>query len=200
MAIVGLPQFEAFALKYPGESLYQMACQGSELLIGLGKLFCDKSGTGKYDMPKQMADFYDITGTCMVYHNKIDFTKILKKLQHKKLLIFNANETPQIEQLYENQFPSFMTEFIDELENFNVGDVIPSLLAKISSQLTLPVWSLQMSKIRSILSTNYKKINTQDIDENSVEYQECLEQLNQWQNGQKSKLKNSLKYQSQIIP
>lgn len=199
MAIVGLTQFEAFAHKYPGESLYQMACQGSELLIGLGKLFCDKNGTGKSDMPQQMANFYDITGTCMVYHNKVDFVKIQKILKRQQKLIFDNDETIQIEQLYENQFPPWMTIIINLLENFNVGDDIPSLLQQICSQLTMSVWVLRSRKIKSILAKSNSKINAQNIDENSTEYIECIEQLEQLQNDSQSNRKDALKYQSTII-
>lgn len=198
MAILGLYQFEAFAQKYPGESLYQMACQGSELLIGLGKLFCDKNGTGKYDMPKQMADFYDLTGTCMVFHNKVDFCKILQILNKRQLLIFDANETPQIEQLYEQQFPALMKHLVTLLENFNVGDSIPSLLSQISSQLTMSVSALQLSKIRTILANNNANIDVNEIDENSDEYLECIEQLEQLQRGKK-KHKSNLKYQQKLV-
>ena len=62
MALVGLPQFETFSVEYPNGSLYQMACQASELLIGIGKIFCDKIGTGKFDILRKMPEFYDITG------------------------------------------------------------------------------------------------------------------------------------------
>ena len=199
MAILGLPQFEYFAQKYPGESLYQMACQGSELLIGLGKLFCDKNGTGKFDMPKQMADYYDLTGTCMVYHNKVDFSKILKKLQHKKLLIFNAQETPQIEQMYEADFPSCMSALVNELESFEFGDEIPSLLGKISSQLTMSAWALRTSKIREILAASDTTMNVNEIDENSIEYAECVDQLDQLKNSGKSHRNKRLKHQRAII-
>ena len=32
-------EFAAFCMKYPGESRYQMAAQGSELIVGLGKMY-----------------------------------------------------------------------------------------------------------------------------------------------------------------
>lgn len=199
MALVGLPQFEAFSLKYPNESLYQMACQGSELLIGLGKLFCDKNGTGKFDMPRKIAQFYDITGTCMVFHDKVDFCKILKHLNTSKILIFNEKETPKCEQLIETNFPPLMKQLVKLLIDFNVGDEIPSLLSRIASQLTMSAWSLQMSKIRQVLAHDDNTVNTNEIDENSDEYAKCVEQLEQLRMNASNNSKDSLQYQARLI-
>ena len=199
MALVGLPQFEAFSIKYPNESLYQMACQGSELLIGLGKLFCDKNGTGKFDMPRKMAEFYDITGTCMVFHDKVDFCKILRHLNTEKILIFNEQETAQCEQLFERNFPPLMKQLIQLLINFNVGDEIPSLLSRISSQLTMSAWTLQLTKIRKCLARKDDNINTNEIDENSDEYTDCVQQLEQLRLKGSKRNKDSLEYQARLI-
>ena len=96
-------EFAAFCMKYPGESRYQMACQGSELIVGLGKMYCEKCGTGKFDMSTKLGNYYDITGTSMVFHNKVDFGKVLKMIEQDKILLFDWNESVLEENDYFHQ-------------------------------------------------------------------------------------------------
>ena len=200
MIIVGIPEFIAFCLKHPGESIYQMACQGSELMIGLGKLFCDKSGTGKYDMPELLGNFFDLTGTCMVYHNKVDFSKILKHLENEKLLIFDGTITPIIERMIEMDFPPLMKYLVQILDNFEIGDAVHPLLAKICSQLKLDVWSLQHDKIAKIFLKNDEQLqNSVNIDLSSEEFAESIKQMEMLHKNQNHCMANALQYQSVLI-
>lgn len=200
MAIVGIPEFVAFCLKYPGESRYQMACQGSELMIGLGKLYCDSCGTGKYDMPEKLGDYYDLTGTSMVYHNNVDFSKILKILEQEKLLIFDWAKTPQEEAKLESEFPPLMKFLVEILEKFEIGDKIPEIIHKIYSQLQMDVWNLNREQIQTWLAKNDTDIeSTTNIDLTSDEYSEVVEHLQSAHKNSSDSMRGALRFQSMLL-
>ena len=68
MSICGIHEFIAYCLEFPGASCFELACEGSELMIGLIKLFCRDCGTGKWNMPDLVAEWCDLSGPCMVKH------------------------------------------------------------------------------------------------------------------------------------
>lgn len=179
-----------------------MACQGSELIVGLGKMYCEKCGTGKFDMPEKLGNYYDITGTSMVFHNKVDFGKLLKQLEQEKLYLFNWDKTP-IEERRNDKLSPPMHVFIGRhLENYEVGDNTPPFEEQILTQLKLDIWSLQMDNISKILAESYesgKKKDIDIIDENSEEYNDIIEQLQQLQKYDNGSMRNSLKVQSVIV-
>ena len=179
MILVGVPEFIAFSMKYPGESRYQLSCQGSELMVGLGKMFCAKCGTGKYDMPQKLGDFYDLTGTCMVYHNKVDFSKILRKLCKEHQLIFDWKVTPKIEDELERRFPPLMIHLVDLIENTDIGADWPTFISQIISCLKIDSWALHTEKIREVLN-NHEQMNNVlfNFTKNSDEFNLCKHQLN----------------------
>ena len=175
-------EFAAFCMKYPGESRYQMACQGSELIVGLGKMYCEECGTGKNDMAEKLGNFYDITGTSMVYYNKVDFKKILKKLKQEQLLIFNEKKTPLDEDECEKLFPPLMKILVKLLDKFEVGDVTPHLIEKILSQLEFHSKSLVDDNIQQLLLKSLiisRESNVDIFNKSSDEYKDCIEQIQQ---------------------
>lgn len=170
-------------MKYPGESRYQMACQGSELIVGLGKMYCEECGTGKNDMPEKLGNFYDITGTSMVYYNKVNFAKILKKLKQQQLLLFDEKKTPLHEKQCERLFPPLMKRLVELLDKFEVGDVTPDLIEKILSQLEFDIKSLEENNIQQLLLNSLiisREENRDIFSDNSDEYEDCIDQLQQF--------------------
>ena len=63
----------------------------------------------------------------------------------------------------------------------------------------MSAWSLQVSKIRKFLASNDDNINSNEIDENSDEYKECVKQLEQLRIKGSKHNKNSLQYQARLI-
>ena len=202
MVISGQHEFAAFCMKYPGESRYQMACQGSELIVGLGKLYCEKCGTGKFDMPTKIGNYYDITGTSMVYHNKVDFSKILKCIEKEKLLLFDWKNTPLEEMAIEELFPPLMKYLVSILDKLEVGDPIPVFIKQILTQLDLDVWSLQIDNISKLIIESHYSGTEKDIDivdPKSNEYKNCIAQINELKAHEDRKMANSLKVQTVVI-
>ena len=202
MVLSGQHEFAAFCMQYPGESRYQMACQGSELIVGLGKMYCEKCGTGKFDMPTKLGNYYDITGTSMVYHNKVDFSKILKSLDKEKLLLFDWKETPFEEYEIEKLLPPLMKYIVQLLDNLKVGDKLPVFITQILTQLDLDIWSLQIDNVAKLLIDSHNSSINKDtgiFDPNSAQYKDCIAQLNELKKNEDKKMANSLKVQSVIV-
>lgn len=195
-------EFAAFCMKYPGESRYQMACQGSELIVGLGKMYCEKCGTGKFDMPTKLGNYYDITGTSMVFHNKVDFGKVLKMIEQDKILLFNWTESVLEEIKIQRLFPP-MTDFITKkMDNYECGADTDPFISKILTQLQLNVFKSQSQRMSELLmKSNYVNVNQNDnsIDPSSVRYNENLEQINQLQEAENVSMTSALKLQASIV-
>ena len=202
MVIVGQHEYAAFCMKYPGESRYQMACQGSELIVGLGKMYCDECGTGKFDMPTKLGNFYDITGTSMVHYNKIDFRKILQKLENEKQLIFNGNKTPLQEIQTKRTLPPIARYIVNIFDHFEVGDKSNHFISQILTQLDLDVWSLHTTNISKLLveSQNVSlQIAVEKFDENSPEYKDCMVQLQELKKAENKSMNDALKVQTVVV-
>ena len=183
MTLCGIPEFLAYSLECPGDSRFKWACQGSELMIGLAKMFCRECGTGKSNMPDLLANYLDLSGTSMVANNQVNFEKILKQLENEKLLIFDPNKTPLIERSIEEHMAPLMKYIVNLLDQFNVGDEIPQFLQQILNAMTLDVNSLDIRKVQKILYNS--NVNTEadanSIDIFSEDYNEVLKAMHQLQ-------------------
>ena len=178
MAIVGLPEFLAYCLANPGRSRFELSCQGSELMIGMIKLFCKECGNGKDNMPDLVADFCDLSGPCMIHNNQVRFDLLLQKLLHDRLLIFDEKETPLIELMLENQMPPLMKHIVDILTAWKPGTPIDEFLNQILHALTLNINALNVSKLQKILAnTNVRQSYSHEIDIHNSEYDETLQQM-----------------------
>ena len=195
-------EFAAFCMKYPGESRYQMACQGSELIVGLGKMYCEKCGTGKFDMPTKLGNYYDITGTSMVFHNKVDFGKVLKMIEQDKILLFNWTESVLEEIKIQKLFPP-MTDFITKkLDIYECGADTDPFISKILTQLQLNVFKSQSQHMSDLLIKSNEvneKQKDNSMDPNSVRYNENLEQIKQLQEAENASMISALKVQASIV-
>lgn len=179
MATSGINECVAYCLKHPGRSLFELACQGSELIIGLAKLFCAQLGTGKDDMPHKLADYLDSSGICMVIHNKIDIAKILRRLLSEKKNIFNNSTTVEIEKQIEAQFPCLMIHLVKICDRWEPQHKTPSLLHQIHSCVKLSPNAWHINEIKDI-TANCIGINVSsgnDIDENSDEFKQVMQEL-----------------------
>ena len=183
MTISGIPEFISYCLKYPGRSLYELACQGSELIVGLGKIYCDEQGTGKYDMPKLMGDFFDLSGICRVLHNEIDIGKILQRLMIEKKHIFNDKDTIKIEQELESTSPPIFKWVIDMCEReWEPPSEPPSFIKAVYSRVKLSPNAWKTEEIKEIVRQSFgKKILNQSLNVNSPEYQETLKFVQNFQ-------------------
>lgn len=203
MACCGLPEWLAYCIKHPGRSRYELACQGSELMIGLGKMFCKKCGTGKWNMPDLLVDFFDLTGTCMVHNNQVDFYKILKRLKDEQLLIFDPMKTPLIESSIETCMAPLMKYIVQILESWEIGDAVHPFLAQILNALTLDINALQLSKIQAILANKqpHNDENREDIDIWDEEYTQILDQMEEINDKflQQQSVKTSLRVAAAVV-
>lgn len=189
-------EFAAFCMKYPGESRYQMACQGSELIVGLGKMYCEKCGTGKFDMPTKLGNYYDITGTSMVFNNKVDFAKVLKMIEQDKILLFDWNESVLEEIRIQRLFPP-MTDFITKiLDNYECGADHNPFIRKILTQLRLNVFHSQKMSNLLIKSQND---NDNSIDKSNSQYNQYINQIDDLNKAENVSMKEALKHQASII-
>ena len=181
MALCGLPEFLAYSLANPGRSRYELSCQGSELMIGLAKVCCDKKGTGKWNMPDLIGNYLDITGTCMIANNQVNLHTILNRLEREKLLIFDPLRTPIIEMEIENCMAPLMLFIVRILESFEVGDTIHPFLQQILNALTLDINAMSISKMQEILSKSkvYDAENSEDINIWGEEYENIINEMNQ---------------------
>ena len=179
MTLAGIPEFLAYSLKYPGCSRFDLSCQGSELMIGLAKLFCRECGTGKWDMPNLLATYLDLTGTAMVANNMVRFESIIQKLEREKLLVFDPIKTPALEILIENHMAPLMKYIVEILDQWNPGDDIHPFLKQILNAMTLDVNSLNVQKLQSILNNSNGNVedNAGNINVNSGEYDATLQEM-----------------------
>ena len=195
-------EFAAFCMKYPGESRYQMACQGSELIVGLGKMYCEKCGTGKFDMPTKLGNYYDITGTSMVFHNKVDFGKVLKMIEQDKIFLFDWNKSVLEEIKIQRLFPP-MTDFITKMiDNLECGAETNPFISKILTQLQLNVFKSQSQHMSKLLNkSNSVNANHDDnsIDPSSVQYNQYLQQIDELRQAENVSMKSALKLQASMV-
>ena len=195
-------EFAAFCMKYPGESRYQMACQGSELIVGLGKMYCEKCGTGKFDMSTKLGNYYDITGTSMVFHNKVDFGKILKMIEQDKILLFDWNESILEEIKIQRLFPP-MTDFITKImDNYECGDDTSPFIRQILTQLNLDVWNVQSKNMsKSLFKSNCFDGNANDklIDKDNLQYNHYIDQIEDLKQVENLSMKASLQIQASVV-
>lgn len=203
MACCGLPEWLAYSQKYPGRSRYELACQGSELMIGLGKMFCKKCGTGKWDMPDLLADFFDMTGTCMVYNNQVNFYQIIKRLRDEQLLIYDPVKTPHVERSIERCMPPLMKYIVKLLESWEIGDAVHPFLKQILNALTLDVNALNVNKIQKILFTKkaHDEEHREDIDIWDDEYKDIIDQMDEINDKflKQDSVKTSLKVATAVV-
>lgn len=200
MALIGMPEFEAYTLEHPGASRFELSCQGSELLIGLAKLFCCKCGTGKWDMSEKLSNYLDITGTCMVHNNQVDFHKILRRLEKEKILIFDPQKTPLVEIALEDRMAPLMKFIVDILNTWEIGDPIHPFLKQIMNALTLDVNALSVQKIEQIMMNSIEYEND-NIDIWGEEYDETLAEMQRLNDNflKKPSLKSSMRVAAAVV-
>lgn len=203
MSLCGLPEFLAYCLDNPGQSLFELACQGSELMIGLAKLFCRDCGNGTWNMCKLLAVFLDLSGTSMVANDQINVREILQKLKREKLLIWDSVQTPQDEKRIEDKMPPLMRYIVKLLDDFDVGDTIPAFVKQILNALTLDINALAVDKLQRIVqnSTVYKSKPSDAIDIMSEEYDQIVSQMYHLEHRYlaRQSTKTCLKYQDLIL-
>lgn len=180
MIIVGMAEWLAYTMKYPGCSAFANSCQGSELIIGLSKIFCSEQGTGKDNMCEKLGDWLDLTQTCMVHNEQVDFDKILQKLSNWKRLIFDENKTPRIENQIETEMAPLMKYIVTLMEGEVIGGSTDPFLRQIRNALTLDVNAIHTSKLHDILRINnpgeaYSTDEEVDID--APEYEDTMKKI-----------------------
>ena len=200
MGICGLNEFIAYCLKHPTKSRYQLACQGSELMIGLGKLYCSELGTGKWDMPEKLANYYDLSGVIKLKNNQVDIGRLIEQLSKEKLLIYNENTTPKLERELENDSCLLFDYMVKLLDNWEVGQPIPPFLNQIQQCVTLTPNAWSIDKIKDICS-NTMHVLKQDLQVGSDEYMEILKKIEELHDKQdkRKNLKNSLKMSKVVV-
>lgn len=180
VAVAGLPEFLAYCRKYPGRSIFELACQGCELIIGIAKLYCNSLGTGKPDMPRKLAEYLDISGICTVGCDQINVAKMLHTLLYHRKLIFDDDLTPQFEQQIENKFPSFALHIVKLCDKWEPDDPEPpSLINQIHSRIKLTPNAWGVDEITQIAQNaiGVKVCDGDLIDETSEEYQQIVSEL-----------------------
>ena len=201
MTLCGIHEAIAYSLKYPGRSRYELACQGSELMIGLGKLFCAQQGTGKWNMPQKLSEYYDLIGIVKVKNNQIDVSKIITKMQHKKLLIFNKNKCIRIESSIEKDSPFVFQYMVKLLNNWEVGTPMPQLLRQIMECITLSPNAWKIEKIIKICATNCQNVSANNIQIGSNEYNAMVAKIQEIHEDyvKNPNVKNSMKLAQTVL-
>lgn len=164
MSLVGCHQAYAHYMRSPdGFTLYNLCCQGQELMFKILKGFCKAKGTGKEDMISSLADFVDLYNVSSVGANMIDFNVILKQCESEALLIFDPNYTPNSEANLEDAMPPLMKKFVSALESINFGDPIPDIVDKVLSCKN----KQQHLRLRASLTAadNYVVASQQEMDQ-----------------------------------
>lgn len=132
--LCGIHQFHLHYIQSEdGESLFNLCCEGSELLLKLGKTYVKEKGTGKMDCLDHLADFYDLHNLGSIMAGITDLSQALALRNQTKLLIFDPDETPAKERELEMKMPPLMQHLIESLKTIEFGDNIPVNLHKILS-------------------------------------------------------------------
>ena len=179
MATSGVNECIAYTLKHPGRSLFELSCQGPELMIGLSKMWCSQLGTGKADMPRKLGEYLDLSGICMVIHNQIDIAKILRRLLTERVKIFNHSKTIKFERQIESEFPALMSHLVKICDKWEPCQPTPPLLNQIHSRVKLTPNAWHIDEIKQIVA---KSIGDNvsapgEIDPNSDEFIEIMTEL-----------------------
>ena len=202
MALCGIHESIAYSLKYPGRSRYELACQGSELMIGLGKLYCAQLGTGKWDMPEKLMNYYDLNGVVNLKNNQIDVGKLIKQLEKKgKKLIFNGEKTIKLEKKIEKGSPLIFSFLVQCLDKWEVGEPMHDFIKQINECIALSPNAWKIDKIKQICNKNSTNISNSNIEVGSDEYNAMLAKIQELHENyiKNPNVKNSLKLANTVL-
>ena len=174
---VGIHEYEAFYNEHPGKSAFFMACQGCELMMGLAKLWAIAKGTGKHNFVTNLTNHSDMVGTAMVFNNQVDFVKLVKELNKDRLLIRDDINTPKIEKQLIAWFPKIGQQLIKAAQNFKVGDNIPSIYDRIYAGYKDECFKDRQKLLLKLVKDDDPTINEDNIDEQSIIYQNAQEKM-----------------------
>lgn len=163
--LVGNHQFfKHYMESSDGEGLFNLACEGSELLLKIGKANVAEQGTGKREnCISNLADHYDLRTIGTVDADLINFLSILKEGLTDKLLIFDPQDTPQLENDIKDTMSPLMQSMIAIVETIEIGQPIPVCIKRILNAEETPEMKATMKNLRETLNTGDQFIMATDV-------------------------------------